>query len=396
MLQASARLYRNAYSGIPKEVWWLGLVLLINRSGTMVIPFLTVYLTGRGFTLGQAGFIMAVFGCGAIIGGYLGGWLSDRVGFFRVQVASLLLNGILFITLGYMQQLWQIALCIFALSSLGEAFRPANAAAIAAYSNEQNRTRCYSLNRLATNLGWAIGPAVGGVLASYNYHLLFYTDGLTCMAASILLFYLFSSQKRIAVAKKEKPEQAMGVSAYKDLLYLKGLFCVLIIAICFFQLFSMVPVYYKNIVHLPESVIGLVLALNGLIISLIEMVLVYKIENKKRDTYYMATGAVLIGSSFLLLTIAPSLFIVLAAIVLITFGEMFLFPFTNTFWVSRSQPHNRGQYAALYTMTFALAQVLAPTVAAQIALHWSFATLFRVDFLLCALAASGFYFLRKQ
>src|SRR5689334_3231959 len=184
MLQASVRLYKNAYSGIPKEVWWLGLVLLVNRSGTMVIPFLTVYLTGRGFSLGEAGFVMGVFGCGAILGGYLGGWLSDKFGFFRVQVTSLLLNGILFITLGFMQELWQFALCIFLLSSLGDAFRPANAAAIAAYSSEENRTRCYSLNRLATNLGWAIGPAVGGILASYNYHLLFWTDGITCIAAA--------------------------------------------------------------------------------------------------------------------------------------------------------------------------------------------------------------------
>ena len=212
MLQASVRLYKNAYSGISKEVWWLGLVLLINRSGTMVIPFLTVYLTGRGFTLGQAGFIMALFGSGAILGGYLGGWLSDRVGFFKVQVVSLLMNGILFIVLGYMQQLWQIGLCIFALSSLGEAFRPANAAAIAAYSNEQNRTRCYSLNRLATNLGWAIGPALGGILASYNYHLLFWTDGLTCIAASALMYFLFATHKKPVTEKKEKVKSNNGTS----------------------------------------------------------------------------------------------------------------------------------------------------------------------------------------
>ena len=110
----------------------------------------------------------------------------------------------------------------------------------------------------------------------------------------------------------------------------------------------------------------------------------------------MAIGGFLIGSSFLLLTINPSLFLVLAGVLVITFGEMFLFPFTNAFWVGRSQHHNRGQYAALYTMTFALGQVLAPTIAAQIALHYGFASLFRIDFLLCALAATGFYFFKKH
>src|SRR6476661_6363838 len=118
MLQASLQLYRSAYSGIPKPVWWLAMVMLINRSGTMVIPFLTVYLTSIGYSLNQAGLMMGLFGCGSFLGGYIGGRLTDRFGFFYVQVVSLLYNGVLFILLGYLQHLWAIGLCIFILSSL--------------------------------------------------------------------------------------------------------------------------------------------------------------------------------------------------------------------------------------------------------------------------------------
>src|SRR5690349_17520905 len=101
MLQASVQLYRSAYSGLPKPVWWLALVMFVNRSGTMVIPFLTVYLTGIGYSLDEAGLIMGVFGCGSFLGGYIGGRLTDRFGSFYVQVFSLLCNGALFILLGY-------------------------------------------------------------------------------------------------------------------------------------------------------------------------------------------------------------------------------------------------------------------------------------------------------
>jgi predicted MFS family arabinose efflux permease len=191
MLQASAQLYKNAYSGIPRPVWWLALVMFVNRCGTMVIPFMTVYLTTRGFSLAQAGYVMAAFGTGSIVGSYLGGKLTDRLGSYRVQIFSLLLNGVLFIVLGQMRTLTQFAVCIFVLSSVGEAFRPANSVAIANYSDDFNRIRCYALNRLAINLGWSIGPAVGGILASVNYNLLFWTDGLTCIAASmVLLFFM--------------------------------------------------------------------------------------------------------------------------------------------------------------------------------------------------------------
>src|SRR5215208_6286045 len=207
MLQASVKLYRNAYSGLSRPMWWLALVIFINRSGTMVIPFLTVYLTSKGYTLAQAGYVMAAFGTGAVLGAYTGGKLTDQFGHFYVQVFSLLLNGILFIVLGKMQTFWQITGCIFVLSSLGEAFRPANSAAIAAYSNESNRTRCYSLNRLAINLGWAIGPAIGGILASISYSWLFWVDGITCILASLLLYVFFSPIKNTS-ADKEKYQES--------------------------------------------------------------------------------------------------------------------------------------------------------------------------------------------
>src|SRR5215212_3651629 len=204
MFQATLQLYRNAYSGLSRQMWWLALVTFINRSGTMVIPFLSVYLTSKGYTLAQAGYVMAAFGGGAILGAYIGGIMTDRFGHFYVQVFSLLLNGILFIVLGQMRTFWQITICIFILSTLGEAFRPANSAAIAAYSNESNRTRCYALNRLAINLGWAFGPAIGGLLASINDSLLFWADGLTCIIAAVLLYFVFLPVKKMGLQKTGK------------------------------------------------------------------------------------------------------------------------------------------------------------------------------------------------
>lgn len=396
MLQASLRLYKNAYRGIPKPIWWLSFVILVNRSGTMVIPFLTVYLVHLGYSLTEAGFVMATFGVGAILGAYLGGRLTDRFGFFWTQEVSLLLNGLLFIVLGYMQGFWQITLCVFVLSSLGEAFRPANAAAIAAYSDDTNRTRSYSLNRLAVNLGWAIGPAVGGLLASFSYKLLFWVDGLTCMVASVLLYVILGPHAEKAREQKKVEVHDVQNSAYKDRVFLQGMVFLLLIGICFFQLSSILPIYYKEQVNLSEAGIGGVLALNGLVIVLFEMVLVYKLEQRQSTTVYMIWGSLLIGLSFLVLTVAPLLSLVLLAMLVITFGEMLLFPFTNNFWVSRTNGANRGQYAAVYTMTFSLSLVLAPLLSSRIAKSFSFTTLFAFDFLLCLVAALGFAWLRKQ
>lgn len=396
MLQASVQLYKNAYTGIPRPAWWLALVMFVNRSGTMVIPFLTVYLTYEGYTLREAGYVMGAFGLGSIVGGYLGGRLTDRFGSFYIQFFSLFINGIFFILLGRMHTLWQYAGCIFLLSSLGEAFRPANAAAIAAYSNDDNRIRCYSLNRLAINLGWSIGPAVGGVLASINYSYLFWADGITCMAASLLLFAGLSPSHTPDKKKTKKETVAGSLSAYRDKPFLQGMFYLFLIGLSFFQLFSVIPAYYKTELHLNEATIGWILAMNGLLIAAIEMVLVYKLENRRSSLLYITTGSLLMGFSFLSLGFGKTTTMAVVSMIIVTFGEMFLFPFMNNFWVKRSSESNRGQYAALYTMSFAAATVLAPTLATQLAAWLGFSSLWVVDFILCTFAALGFYFLKKN
>lgn len=396
MLQASVQLYKNAYTGIPRPAWWLALVMFVNRSGTMVIPFLTVYLTHEGYTLREAGYVMGAFGLGSIVGGYLGGRLTDRFGSFYIQFFSLFINGIFFILLGRMHTLWQYAGCIFLLSSLGEAFRPANAAAIAAYSNDDNRIRCYSLNRLAINLGWSIGPAVGGVLASINYSYLFWADGITCMAASLLLFAGLSPSHTPDKKKTKKETVAGSLSAYRDKPFLQGMFYLFLIGLSFFQLFSVIPAYYKTELHLNEATIGWILAMNGLLIAAIEMVLVYKLENRRSSLLYITTGSLLMGFSFLSLGFGKTTTMAVVSMIIVTFGEMFLFPFMNNFWVKRSSESNRGQYAALYTMSFAAATVLAPTLATQLAAWLGFSSLWVVDFILCTFAALGFYFLKKN
>ena len=397
MIRSSLSLYRNAYSGLSKPVWWLSFVMFINRSGTMVIPFLTVYLTqDLHYSIAEAGLIMAMFGIGAILGGFLGGRLSDKIGFYPVQFWSLFLNGIMFIALGYLYELWQIAVCIFILSTVGESFRPANASAIAFYSDEKNRTRSYSLSRLAINLGFSIGPAVGGFLSSISYQWLFWVDGLTCIAAAILM--------RICLPPVDVKKKMPGVelksfkndSVYRDKLYLRFMFFVFLVAFCFLMLFSLVPVYYKEVVHMNESLIGIVIAMNGLLIALTEMVLVYKLEGKRPATFYVSVGALMIGISYLVLNISPTVNIVILGMLIVTIGEMLMFPFVNTFWVARSKDHNRGQYAAVFTISFALAHVLAPTAGSQIVQHFNWDVLWYAVTAICIIAAAGFYSFGKH
>jgi predicted MFS family arabinose efflux permease len=371
-------LYKNAYSGLSPATWWLSLVMLINRSGTMVVPFMSLYLTqSRGYSIGKAGLVMAIFGAGAVCGGMLGGKLTDKFGFYNIQLGALLCGGTMFMVLGQMVTFPAICAVTFILAVMNESFRPANATAIAQYSNEDNRTRCYSLNRLSVNLGWATGGALGGFIASHNYHLLFWIDGLTnVFAALLLLFVLSPSRSKQTPSRKEILPKEDSPSAYSDKLFMVFTVLTVMFGLCFFQLFATMPVFFKQQLHLTPFFIGCVMALNGVLIAAFEMAVVFKLEQKKRNLQFIMAGVLLTGLSFVVFDLLPgqgSLAII--STVIVTAGEMLSMPFMNTFWISRTNQHNRGQYAGLYTASWSVAQVIGPYAGGQLAQHLGFYTL---------------------
>ncbi len=390
-----AKIYKNAYSGLSPATWWLSLVMLINRSGTMVVPFMTLYLTqSRHYGIAKAGLVMAIFGAGAICGGVLGGKLTDKLGFYNVQLSALVCGGIMFFVLSQMSEYVPICICTFVLAVLNEAFRPANSTAIAQYSNEQNRTRCYSLNRLAINLGWALGSAFGGIIASKNYQLLFYIDGLTNIGAAILLRAVLAPQRNTqtpAFTKEKLKNKERGKSAYSDKYYMVFIVLTILFAFSFFQMFTTIPVFFREELKFTPAHIGIIMAVNGIIIALFEMALVFKLERHNKNLTVMAVGTLVMAASFVVFNIMPHGWAVaVVSTLLVTLGEMMAMPFMNTFMVSRTTDTNRGQYAGLLTAGWSIAQVLGPYCGTHIVEAYGYYTLWWVIGGVGALSAIGF------
>ncbi|MEJ7586536.1 MAG: MFS transporter [Ferruginibacter sp.] len=399
MLSATIKLYKNSYGGLSRSIWWLSLVMLVNRSGTMVVPFLTMYMTQQmGVGIGKAGFVMSLFGAGAIIGALAGGKITDKIGYYYVQLFTLTGGGIMFIILGQMKSYLAICICTFFLSMVNEAFRPANAVAIAHYSNAENRTRSYSLNRLAINLGWAFGSAIGGMIASYRYELLFWVDGITNISAAVLLYLVFMPSKNTPLLKKKSSMIVKVNSAYSDRTYLFFIGIKVLFAICFFQMFTTVPVFYKTELHLSEFFIGINMAINGLLIALFEMIIVFKLEGRRPPVHYMAAGVFLVGISYLVLNlpIANAMILALSSVFFITIGEIISMPFMNSYWIARTNTENRGQYAALYTVAWSAAQAIGPFFGAQVAEHYGYKLLWWVVGGTCILLMGGYWLLQRR
>lgn len=376
MVKKTLYLYKDSFSGLSPEIWWLAFITFINRAGTMVIPFLSLYLTDHlQLTLPQVGWIMTSFGIGSFLGSWLGGKLTDKVGYYKVMFWSLLLTGFLFISLQYITTFWGFIIGVFITMTVADTFRPALFVSLNAYSKPQNITRSLTLLRLAINLGVSFGPALGGlIIATISYKGLFWIDGITCILAIILFRFILKNKPFI---KKNDVEEydTNKKSIFQDKPYWLFLGIVFLMAFVFWQFIVTLPLFYRDIHGLTELEIGLLMSINGGLIFLTEMPLIHKLEQSTINKFkIIAFSLVLIGASYIVLNLTSWIGILIIGMILITVGEMLAFPFTNRFAMTRAIKGKEGMYMASYTMAFAFATIFSAKIGMEVVDRFGFNT----------------------
>ncbi len=373
MFSKIAAAYRAAFSGLPRDVWLLAGAMLVNRSGAMVLPFLSLYVTqARGLPESAAGWVMFAYGVGSIAGSWIGGQLCARIGAVRVQQASLLLAGVTYLLIPLAPTDLRALGAVALLASLvADAFRPAMMSAAADAAPTPVRTRSLALIRLAANLGFAVGPTVGGLLASIDYVWLFVGDAVTCWAACYFLWRYVPAHAPAAAADGHAAGAAAGFgsgtgaggrrapAAHRDLPFLGLLGIVFVLTLALFQTFSTLPLYLHRDYGLPERTIGLLLGMNGLLIALFEMVLVQRTE-RGHHLRIMAAGTFLLCAGLALFPLGRGAAFAALAMAVVTLGEMLSLPLSNALAASRAGQGARGAYMGLYSAAFAAAFVVAP------------------------------------
>ena len=385
--------YLNTFKGLSKEVWWLAFITFINRSGTMVIPFLSLYLTeSLNYTLENVGWIMSAFGVGSVLGSWIGGKLTDKYGFYPVMYLSLALTGILFIGLQFIEEFYAFCFAIFLVMLVADAFRPAMFVAMNTYSKAENKTRSVTLIRLAINLGFSAGPAIGGfIITSINYKGLFWMDGITCLLATLVLINVLHP-KKAQVIDEQKVENPQPIRS-------DGLFWIFFVAMfifgfIFLQYFSTMPLYYRDVHALTEFDIGLLLGMNGFIIFVLEMPLIKWLGDSKYSKELLITiGLLLTGLSYVVLLMTPWIGILIIGMLLMTLGEMIAFPFSNSFVIERSKRGKQGEYMAFYSISFSAAHIFGHNSGLQMVDNFGYDTTWTVISIISAIGVLTLFYL---
>ena len=348
--------------GLPHDMWALFFTSLINRSGTMVIPFLALYLTKKiGVSPAEAGMALLVYGAAAFIAAPLTGKLSDKLGALKVMKFALFGSGIIFFLYSFITDYYWILVASFVLAAVNEAFRPANLSLITEIVAPPQRRMAFALNRLAINAGMSIGPVIGGFLTLIDYHYLFYANAV----ASVIAGVYFTSINWSSLAGTQK-EQTDGKNISKvrfailsDKTFLFFLFAVVPANLVFFQHLGALPLYIVDDLGYTTAAFGLFSAINTVLIIIVEVPL----NNWMNDTPYrksLIIGALLAGIGFGGFAISTTVVPLVISIIVFTFGEMIFFPITAAYTSEIAPADRRGEYMGYYQMTFSFAFSAGP------------------------------------
>jgi MFS family permease len=364
---------RALYARLPRTYWVLWLGLFINRAGTFVMPFLALYLTqGRGLSMATAGAIVSLYGLGATVASPLGGWLADHIGRRATMVGALSLGGLGMIALGFARDLAVIAPLTFVVSVLGESYRPAMQAAVADLVPPKDRVHAFSVLYWVINLGFSVGLLLAGLLATRSFLWLFLGDGLTSLVFAYVVWRLVPETKPAVVAHAEH-EAPRGVLAgflapYRDGPFLAFVLLSVLVLLVFMQHIAAVPLEMSSR-SVPPAWLGFLLALNGIVIVLVQPFLAPWLGRYDRSRV-LATGAVLVGAGFGLNAIATGPAMFGLSVVVWTVGEILVLPTGNALVADIAIPSMRGRYQGAYGLSFGLAGFGAPLIGTAVLQRW--------------------------
>jgi MFS family permease len=375
---------------LPPQFWFLWFGTVINRLGGFAVPFLVLYLTSRlGYTPATAALMVSVLGAGSFISQITGGELADRLGRRPVMMLSFFVSPVAMLVLGIVREPLLLVTAMFVLGFFMDLYRPAVSAAVVDLVPADKRTRAFGYIYWAINFGAALAPVAAGLLANFDYFLLFLGDAITTALFGIIVLTRIPETQAIEVSAAARVRtSARAGQALRDPMLLFFVLLSLLVGIIYSQGQVTLPIDMAAN-GLPPSDYGLAIAVNGALIVLITLQISRLAERWSRYLA-MAVAALLLGVGFGLTDFAGSLAFYALTVVIWTLGEVIGAAVAPTIVADMSPPALRGLYQGIWGSSWGLAFFLGPALGGFVFERYGSAVLWTGMFVLGVLLSIGY------
>ncbi|MGW2297652.1 MDR family MFS transporter [Streptomyces violaceorubidus] len=391
------RAARETVSGLPREFWWLWTSTLVNRLGAFVATFMALYLTiDRGYSASYAGLVAALHGLGGVVSSLGAGVMTDRLGRRPTLLVAQASTAVSVALLGFMRDPVAIAAVAFLVGMASNASRPAVQAMMADIVRPEDRIRAFSLNYWAINLGFAVSSMAAGFIAEVSYLAGFLIEaGMTLVCAVLVFVKLPESrppQEKAADAPGEEPAVSLW-TVLRDGRYMSVVGLSFLVAVIFQQGYLGLPVAMGEAGFTPADY-GLAIAVNGVLIVVLQIPVTRFIEHRDPRLLLVASS-LLAGYGFGLTAFAGSVGVFALTVCVWTLAEIVNAP-TQTGLVVRLSPlHGRGRYQGMYSVSWAVAALVAPLMSGFVIDHWGAEWLWGICAVVGTVAAAGYWVLMR-
>ena len=368
------------YANLPTQVLILCLGSFINRAGSFVLVFLTIYASERlGLGIAFATACLGVVGFGSILGSLIGGHLADHIGRRPVMLFALFGGAALLLLLGAQTNRWLFMLNIGLFATVADMYRPAASAMIGDLVSPERRPHAFALMYISINLGFAIAPPVGGFLAGYHYGFLFIGDAITTAAyGAVILFSVKETLGAKTIAdtdqdsqREAEPHAGKQVSLGAALAHIRrdptflG-FCVstFLMGIVFTQGFSTLPLHIRQSGY-SNFQLGMLLSINGVMIVMLQLPMTHWLQ-RFNSMRVLITGGALIAIGFGSTGLGFNAATLAATIVIWTLGEIIQAPFQQSIVTDLAPSAMRARYMGLFSTSFACALMVGAPIGGRI------------------------------
>ena len=394
-LAALRRATRETVSGLPREFWWLWTSTLVNRLGAFVATFMALYLTlDRGYSASYAGLVASLHGLGGVVSSIGAGVMTDRLGRRPTLLVAQASTAVSVAVLGFMHHPVAIAAVAFLVGMASNASRPAVQAMMADIVRPEDRVRAFSLNYWAINLGFAVSSMGAGFIAEYSYLAGFLIEaGMTAVCAVVVFLRLPESRPAARQDVKTPDDVRLG-TVLRDGRFMSVVGLSFLVAVIFQQGSIGLPVAMGEAGFTPADY-GLAIALNGVLIVALQIPVTRFIQDRDPQRL-LVVSSLLAGYGFGLTAFAGSVGLFAVTVCVWTLGEMINAPTQTGLVVRLSPAHGRGRYQGMYTLSWAVAALVAPLMSGVVIDRFGAEWLWGLCAVVGTVAAGGYAALMRR